>query len=879
MTAGRHAPPRWAERLVALRVPDDRREFVIGDLHEEFQLRAGADGLTSASRWYRRHAWRIAFSRHPRVLLPLGSPQLPGGSMSIGALLGDVRLALRGLRRQPAFTLTAILTLALGIGANTAVFRVAWHVVLKPLPYPNADRIVRVWEAYDRGGHELTNVVAPGNFVDWQRGTHVFDGFAAYNGLRWTVDLTGAGDPAQLEARAVTSDYFSVFGMAPLVGRTLGPSDTDASSSTAVLSESLWRQRFGADRSIVGHSIHLGGGAYTIVGVMPAAFGISAGPTIDVWVGRALSPDEATSHGAHYLAIVARMKPGVTLDRAIADVKQAAAHDSLAFPETNKTTSATVISVDSERGGTMRSAIGLLAGAAGFVLLIACANLASLQLVRGMARTRELGIRAALGASRGRLVGLLLVEACVVSGLGAIAGIAVSSWTMAALAQVTPIALRAGTAAGIDTATIGCAAALAMLSVLLFGIAPAWRTSRSGAQWISQRAATVDRHAAGARTILVIGQLALAVVLVVSATLLITSLARVLRVDPGFTPGGVLGFDVSQPGSRYPTPGARHQLFDRLLGEISAIPGVTAVCGINAIPFDQPFNMTYVPEGQTSPIGAYPRTVTPGCFDTLGVHLVAGRLFTDHETTRVGIVTERWAKLAWGSQSPIGRRIHVGIATGDPVEIVGVVNDSLQSTLEAAQAYPQVYESASTSKVFMPQSVLLRTSVPAASTVDAVRSAVHRVDVDQPVARLRALDEVVGASIAERRFDLGLFGGFAVIALALSAIGIYGLFAYIVAERRSEIGIRMALGARPAMVVQLMLKRAWIAVAIGLAIGIGGSLATSRLMRSFVFEVSPTDPRIYGSVAITLGAIALLAAWMPSRRAARVDPATVLRQS
>jgi predicted permease len=462
--------------------------------------------------------------------------------------------------------------------------------------------------------------------------------------------------------------------------------------------------------------------------------------------------------------------------------------------------------------------------------------------------------------------------------LGAIAGVAVSSWTMAALAQVTPVSLRVGTAAGVDAATVACAACLAIASVVLFAIVPAWRASASGARWISQRTATADRHAAGARTMLVIGQLALAVMLVVSATLLVTSLARVLRVDPGFNPGGVIAFDVSQPGARYPTPEARRQLFDRVLGGLSAIPGVTAVCGINAIPFDQPFNMTYVPEGQTTPIGAYPRTVTPGCFDTLGVHLVAGRLFTDHETARVGIVTERWAKLAWGDASPIGRRIRVGIATGDPVEVVGVVNDSLQSSLETPLAYPQVYEVASTSKTFAPQSILLRSSVPPATIFDAVRAAVHRVDVDQPVARLRALDDIVGASLAERRFDLGLFGGFAVIAIALSAIGIYGLFACIVAERRPEIGIRMALGARPDMVVQLMLKRAWIAAGMGLTIGLGGAYALSALLRGFVFGVSATDPRVYAGAAIALGAMAIVAAWIPSRRAARVDPALVLRQ-
>ncbi len=317
-------------------------------------------------------------------------------------LLRDIRYALRGLRRQPGFAVAAVLTLALGIGGNAAVFRVAWQVILKPLPYPHADRLVRVWEAYRRSSGELTNTVAPGNFVDWQRDTHVFEAFAAYNGLRSTVDLVGAGDPAQLDVRTVTADYFSVFRMAPLMGRTLGPADAHLDVSTAVLSEGLWRQRFGGDPHVLGRTIQLSGDPYTVVGVMPAAFGVAAGSTIDAWLRMEISPGEAANHGGHYFGIVARLRPSVTVDQAIADVKAAARRDSLLFPDSNKDTSATVVTLDAERGGTLRSAFVLLAGAAGFVLLIACANLASLQMARGLARAREFGIRAALGASRSR---------------------------------------------------------------------------------------------------------------------------------------------------------------------------------------------------------------------------------------------------------------------------------------------------------------------------------------------------------------------------------------------------------------------------------------------------------------------------------------------
>ncbi len=603
--AAGHDPPRWATRVAGFRLPADRREFVLGDLAEEFEVRLTSHGRQEARQWYWRQAWRTALARHPRLLGPLAPSEPPRRPLAMPPILHDVRYALRGLKQHPGFAVAAVLTLALGIGANAAVFRVAWQVILKPLPYPEPDRLVRVWEAYTRNGRQVTNVVAPGNFMDWRGATHSFDGFAAYNALRSTWDLTGVGDPAQLDVRTVTADYFAVFGAAPLLGRTLGAADSSTDLGTVVLSESLWRQRFGADPHIVGRTIWLSGGSYTVVGVMPAAFGVAAGATIDAWLPFAIGPAEAANHGAHYFGVVARLKRGVTVDQAIADVKAAAGRDSLEFPASNKETSATVVPIEAERGGTLRSAMALLAAAAGFVLLIACANLASLQLARGLTRAREFGIRAALGASHSRLMMQLLVESLVIAALGAAAGLAASSWILGVLGRVAPQSLRAGTGAGIDGATLACAAGLAFVSILLFAVAPAWRAASAGGRWTTQRTTTSDRRAAGARLALVVGQLALAVMLLVSATLLVTSLARVMRVDPGFDPSGLFTFDVSQPATRYPTVAARRQLFDTILREITGISGVSDVCGISTVPFDQNFNMTYDPEGQTAPISAH----------------------------------------------------------------------------------------------------------------------------------------------------------------------------------------------------------------------------------------------------------------------------------
>ena len=864
-------PPRWATRLIELCVPAERREFVVGDLDEEFKERVEASGRRAAVRWYRRQAWLTATSRHRAE--PAPTDVAPKGS-SMLSVLQDVRYAVRRLLSQPGFTLAAILTLALGVGANAAVFQVAWQTFLKPLPFPHADRLVRVSEMYVRGGRELTNPVAPGNYADWRRDTRSFDAFAGFIERRSVMDLTGMGDPVQLEVRYVTGEYFAVFGMPALAGRSIDEADTEQEAGPVVLSEHLWRQRFGADAAAVGRSIMLTGVSHRVIGIMPEAFGVAGGATTDLWMSLGLPPNVRANHGAHYFGVFARLKPGVTVERAIADVQASARQASLAYPKSNRDTSATVALFDDERGGTLRSAIALLAGAAGFVLLIACANLASLQLARTLARGREFGIRTALGASRGRLVRQLLVESLVLSVAGSAAGLAVSSLTLRGLALVAPATIRGGAMAGLDAATIAWAALLALASASIFAVVPAWRAAQRATRWINQRAATGDRRVSLARTVLVTGQLALAVMLLVSATLLVTSLSRVLQVDPGFNPDGVLAFDLTLPFNSQ----EREVLLTDVAREVQTIPGVTSTCAINVIPFDDSFNMTYVPDGQTTPVGAFPRTVTPGCLDVLGLRLVQGRWFTDHETTRVGIVSESFARRAWKGTPALGQRVHLGVVEGDLIEIVGVVRDSLQRSLDAP-AYAQFYEVASRVSAFPLTGLLARTVPPPATLFNAVRAAVRRVDPGQPVGRLRTLNEMAGSTAAEREFNLGLLGGFATIALVLSAVGIYGLFAHVVAERRSEIGIRMALGAVPSAIVRLMLRRAWFSIGLGLALGLAGALLISGTLRHLLFELSPTDPRIYATAAAVLGLVALAAAWLPSRRAARIDPVRALRDA
>jgi putative ABC transport system permease protein len=791
-------------------------------------------------------------------------------------MLRDVRYGLRLIGRQPGFALAAILTLALGLGANTAIFTVAWQLMLKPLPYPASDRLVEVWETTDKANPANINPVAPAFYHQWLADPDVFDALAAYSYFQPTANLTGAGDPEQLVMRNVTGDYFRVFKMAPLLGRTLGQEDTLRGSTSVVLSEGLWRRRFGADPLILGRTIRLFDDARTVVGVMPAAFEASAG-RVDVWSGLGFTPEQARTGLAHYLGVVGRLKPGVTIEDAGRRVAADTERTVPLYPVLSQKLSARVRSVESERGGALREGVLSLIGAAGFVLLIACANLASLQLARGVARSREFGIRAAIGASRVRLMRQVLVESLVLAAIGACAGLLASSLLLRALEAMAPASIRLAAQSGVDTVIVLYTIGLALVAAVLFALAPAWRASSRATTWLRQRASTGDRRATAARSVLVGGQVALAVVLLVGASLLISSLNRVLDVSPGFDPAGALSFDLSIYSSRLDSDVKRIAFYDDVGEAMRALPGVTGACATSAVPFDgDPVTMTYVPDGETRLIPALPRTIEGDCFSLLKLQLLRGRPFDTREPARVAIVTESLAASAWPGQDPIGRKLRVGVPTGDLIEVVGVVSDSLQRSLERGTS-PQVYEAARDNMSFRPTNMLVRSSVPPETLFAAVREAVRRIDPDQPVARLRTLEAIVSQTTSPRRFNLALLGGFALVAFVLAVVGIVGLEHETVAERRGEIGIRLALGATTRSVVRLVLVRALFSVAIGLALGLGGAWLASRLLAQQLFGVRPTDPAIYAGVAIGLGVAAVLAAWLPARRAARVDPTTVLR--
>jgi putative ABC transport system permease protein len=790
-------------------------------------------------------------------------------------MLRDVRHGLRIIWRQPGFALAAILTLALGLGANTAIFTVAWQLMLKPLPYPHADRLVEVWETYDKTNPANINPVAPVFYHRWLRDADAFDALAAYSYFQPSASLTGGGEPEQLVMRNVTGAYFRVFDMTPLVGRVLGDQDAAPGSRNVVLSEGLWRRRFGADPNIIGREIRLFDEPRVVVGVMPARFEAAAG-RVDLWSGLSFTPEQVETGLAHYLGVVGRLKPGVTIDEAGRRVAAITERLVPQFPIIDKRLSGRVRTVDAQRGGTLREGVFNLIGAAAFVLLIACANLASFQLARGVTRSREFGIRAAIGASRWRLVRQVLVESLVLATIGTGVGLLMSSLLLRVLASVAPASIRIAAESGVDTVVVVYALGLALVAALLFALAPAWRSSTRAMAWLRQRMSSSDKRATFARSILVGGQIALAVVLLVGASLLITSLGRVLNVSPGFDPSGTLAFDLSLFSSRFDSEPKRFAFMDQVADTVRALPGVTGACAMYGIPFDPDApTMTYVPDGETRLLPAFPRTIEGDCFSVLKLQLLRGRLLSAHEPTRVAVVSESLAASAWPGQNPIGRKLRFGVPDGAVIEVVGVVNDSLQRSLDR-RSLPQVYEAAR-EESYRPTSMLVRSSVPPESLFGAVRAAVRRLDPDQPVARLRTLSAIVDQTTSPRRFNLLLLGGFASVAFILAVVGIVGLEHETVAERRTEIGIRLALGATAASVVRLVLTRAMLSVGAGLAAGLGGAWLASRLLQQQLFGVSATDPGIYAAVAAGLAGAALLAAWLPARRAARIDPTSVLR--
>ena len=803
----------------------------------------------------------------------------------LGELRQDLIVGLRGLRRAPGFTLVALLTLAIGIGANTAIFSVLRSVVLRPLPYKDPEQLVQVWTDHRERGREAPEWLAPADFLDWRRENRTFSGLAAYQG--WAPDLTGDGDPETLTGLVVSGNFFDVLGARAALGRTLTMQDDDPGVETVVvLSDGLWRRRFGADSGTVGKRIMLNGLPVTVVGVLAPGFRApiqTAAP--DVFRATRRPANINCGRGCIVLRVIGRMKPGVTLAAAQADLGSIAARLAREYPESNANVGAWLIPLHEQLTGSVRLPLLALAGAVAIVLLIGCVNLANLLLVRGASREREIAVRTALGARRARIVRQLLTENGLLAIVGGAVGLALGVAGSRVLATLVPESVRQVQTIRVDATVLGFAAAVTVVAGLAFGLLPAVRAARPNliGSLRDGRAATGGHSALGST--LVVVQLSLAVVLLVGAGLLLRSFMAMQQVELGYRDDGIVLTRLALPAARYQEPERFAATTGDLLTRLRANPAIRLVEATDVPPLragDQ--DVSVVPEGRPLPADGPPavwyRSVTPGYHSLMRMRLVAGRYFESGDrkgAPLVGIVNEEAARRFWGSENPVGRTLALGTEpNADRLTIVGVVasarhdgpNQPYKAELFATQAqFP--------TRVM---SLVMEPSRDVGSLAAAYQQALREVDPLLPAATLEPIDQQVGNAVALPRLYATLVGTFAAAALLLAAIGVYGVMAYTVAQRQREIGVRLALGAAPAGIGRLVLGRGVRLALAGLGIGLAAALALGRVIRSLLFGVTPFDAATLIAVPLVLGAIALLASWVPARRAMRLDPVRAMRE-
>ncbi|HVG22311.1 MAG TPA: ABC transporter permease [Blastocatellia bacterium] len=809
-------------------------------------------------------------------------------------LLQDLRYGIRMLAKKPAFTAVAVLALALGIGANTAIFSVVNTVLLKPLPFKDPDQLMMVWEDNTKLGFPK-DTPAPANFVDWKDQNQVFDGMAAI--ATQTFNLTGVGEPEKLEGLRVSANFFPLLGVEPSLGRSFLPEeDLPQGERVVIISHGLWQRRFGSDASIIGRPLTLNGQSYTVVGVLSKDFRFpdpfqSATEESAIWVPLAFSSEEASNRGGHYLFVYARTKPGVTQKQAQADMDTIAARLQQQYPDTNKSVGAVVTSLHEQVVGDIRPALLILLGAVCFVLLIACANVANLLLARAAARQKETAIRTALGASRPRLVGQFLTESLLLAGLGGIVGLLLAAIGMRVLVALMPATLSQAKDVNIDAKVLGFTLLVSLLTGVIFGLAPALQASRPDLNESLKEGGKGTAGVARARLrgLLVISEVALALVLLIGAGLLINSFLRLRSVDAGFNAANLLTMKVVLPRLKYPDPVKRTAFYDEMLRRIQSLPGVQSAGVITNLPLTFRGNNAGVTiEGRPEPAPderpiVITRAISPDYFRTMNIPLLKGREFSPHDTPdAVGVVVigETTARQFWPGEDAIGKRIKLGPFNSDEpwLSVVGVAKDVRQFELDI-DPKPQVYfpYSQMTYTFLAPRDLVVRTAGDPLSLASAVRGEVWAVDKDQPVSNISTMEQILSNSVARQRFNMLLLAIFAGVALLLAAVGIYGVISYSVTQRTHEIGIRMALGATSSDVLKLVVWQGLKLVSVGVVIGLSSAFVLTRLMQSLLFGVSATDPVTFASISAALVAVAMLASYIPARKATKVDPMVALR--
>jgi putative ABC transport system permease protein len=807
-------------------------------------------------------------------------------------LVQDLKYALRMLKKNPGFTAVAVIALALGIGANTAIFSVVNGVLLRPLPFPDSSRLVALYETDQRSLSTNSSTSYP-DFFDWRAQNHSFERIAAYHDNEFTI--TGGDQPAHLIAETVSYDLFPLLGVSPALGRSFLPDEEKAGSRVVILSHEFWASRFGSDPKILGRAITLNNRSYSVVGVMPAGFNfpLNSDP-IAVWT--TIAPDAVTEggdkpateqRGSHFLQVIGRLKPNVTLAEAKAEMDVIANGIAKQYPDTNGKRGATVRPELEDLVGDIRPALLVLFGAVGCVLLIACANVANLLLARATSRYKEIAIRASLGAGRWRVVRQLLSESVLLSLVGGALGFLLALWGMDVLLKLTPNIPRIGQVK-LDGTVLIFTMLVSLLTGVIFGLAPAWQISKTDLSGTLKEGGRSSNDAGGhnrLRGMLVVAETAASLVLLVGAGLLITSFLRLQRVDPGFNPHQLLTFSFELPEARYPYA-QRINFYNQFLARLQSTPGVRSSGSILPLPLgDARISVSYEVEGRPVPKAvepsAYFRVVSPGYFSTMGIQLLKGREFIERDDAKapgVIVVNQEFARRVFPNEDAIGKHIKPGASgIGEPVmrEIVGIVADVKHLSLSRDDT-PEYYVPYAQC-LFDPMTVIARTQGDPRSVLDAVRNDLHGLDKDLPVYGVRTMDDYLAASVAQPRFNTLLLGLFAGVALLLSAVGLYGVMAYTVVQRTHEIGVRMALGAERRDVLKMVLGRGLVLTLTGVAIGLVGAIAMSRFLAGMLFGVQPHDPATLAGVSLILLAVALLACYIPARRATRVDPMVALR--